>query len=654
MRRSLVHFSSSALKARRRRRLVVSASLLAATIASRAEAQQTAAPPVVLPELVVSPTAIPTPQAQTASAVTVITSADMEREQRRTAADALSTVPGLNLIQQGGAGGLTTVFTRGTSPNHTKILIDGIDVSDPSNTNRVYDLGQLLTGDIDRIEVLRGPQSGLYGSDALGGVISITTKRGDGPPKIAGTLEGGSFGTFNQTLGASGSSGRFDYAFNILHFHAASTPVTPLELLPPGQKRINDYYDNATFSTKLGAQINDTLRFNYVARYTESTLRFTGDDFSVFPSVPAAAQSTQVLHQFSTRAEAVWSLWDGRFVNHFGASYVNDWSWNRTPADAFTPASTTINAGERTKVDWRGDLTLTQGNMLLFGLEREVERLHTDTDNASNGNSAGYIELQSNPLKNFFLTANVRLDDNDQFGDHTTWRVAPVYIVGPTDTKLKISYGTGFKAPTLSQLYVDFPAFGFIANRNLRPEQSTGYDAGFEQPLFNDRLRFGATYFHNDITDLISFNDTFTTNINIGRATTEGVETFVSAKLTDQVSMRADYTYTNARDDLTGLELLRRPRDKASATVTWTPRDDFSLSGTVLHVGPWIDVSRDGQTTGLTAPGFTVVNLAANYKVNKNVQVFARADNLFNQHYQDPTGFLRPGLGVYGGVRLNN
>ena len=250
--------------------------------------------PVALPQIdVVSATTVPTPIDQVASSVTVITAADLEREQRRTLPDALSAVPGLNVIQAGGPGGLTSVFMRGTNSNHVKVLIDGIDVSDPSNPARVFDFGQMLASDIERIEVLRGPQSGLYGADAIGGVISITTKKGEGPPKVYGTLEAGSFGTFNQTTGVSGSQAGFNYSFNIAHFQSTDTPVTPTELLPPGRKRNDDYYDNVTYSTRLGADLSENFGLNFVARYTDATLKFTGDDFSTFPSTPAAQRASR-------------------------------------------------------------------------------------------------------------------------------------------------------------------------------------------------------------------------------------------------------------------------------------------------------------------------------------------------------------------------
>jgi vitamin B12 transporter len=603
---------------------------------------------------VVSPTATETPIDQVASSVTVITAKDIERDQRRTVPDALATVPGLNVVQSGGPGGLTSVFTRGTNANHTKVLIDGIDVSDPGNPARVFDLGQLLTYDIQQIEVLRGPQSGLYGADALGGVISVITKKGEGPPRATGMIEGGSFGTFNQTAGLSGSEGMFNYAFNVAHFRATDVPVTPLELLPSGQKAIGNAYDNMTYSTKLGADLSENLTLNAVARYTDATLRFTGDTFDpvTFSSSPAAAQSTQTVHQLFTRGEAVWSVLDGRIRNYFGVNYTNHSNYNISPGDA----APTITTGDRVKYDWHAVTQLAPYHTVIVGAEHETETLQTSAVSAQNVNKAGYVELQSQFANRLFLVENIRQDDNDRFGQHPTFRLAPALIVPVTETKLKGSYGSGFKAPTLSQLFVSFPAFFFFANPNLKPEESIGYDAGFEQPLFNDRVRFGSTYFHNDITNLIQpvFDSaTFTsTNTNVGRATTEGTENFVAATVTDRVRVRADYTFTRAVDALTGLELLRRPKEKWSANVIWNPIDPLTLSATLLHTGSFIDVSRDFSIPRLLAPAYTVFNAAADYAISDEVKIFGRVDNLFNVHYQNPTGFLQPGLGVYGGMRV--
>jgi vitamin B12 transporter len=603
----------------------------------------TAAVPVV-----VSPTATVTPAGQIASSLTVVTAQDIATQQYRTLPDALNAVPGLNVVQTGGPGGQTSVFMRGTNANHTKVLIDGIDVSDPSNPTGAFDFAHLLTSDIQQLEILRGPQSGLYGSDAIGGVISIITQKGDGPPRATASIETGSFGTLNETVGLSGSQDNFNYAFNVAHLRATDIPVTPLQLLPPGQQANGNHYDNMTYSTKFGVDVNESWSLNTVVRYTDATLLFTGDNFNTFPSTPDAAQSSHSVQELFAREEAVWSLFDGRVKNYFGVNYANNRSYDIAPGD---PAAT-VTTGERIKYDWHAVTELVTGNKFIVGLEDQTDHMDTTGFSADNGNKAGYVELQSEFAKRFFLVANVRDDINDQFGEHATYRIAPSVILPFTDTKLKASYGTGFKAPTLSELYQNFPDFNFFSNPNLKPEESVGYDLGFEQPLFNDRVRFGSTYFHNNITNLINENATFTSYTNVGFATTEGTENFVSAKITERLVVRADYTFTRAVDDSTGVQLLRRPKEKWSTTATWQPIDPLTLSATVLHVSSFLDVSRDGLETNLYAPGYTIVNLTGDYKINDQLRIFGRVDNLFNLHYQNPTGFLEPGVGVFGGIRF--
>ncbi|MEW6639122.1 MAG: TonB-dependent receptor [Pseudomonadota bacterium] len=594
----------------------------------------------------VSPTGLVGSTAQTASSVTVITAQDIETQQYRTVSQALSSVPGLNVVPTGGPGGTTSVFIRGTNANHTKVLIDGIDAGDPSAPNGAFDFGHLLTSDIQQIEVLRGPQSGLYGSDAIGGVISIITKKGEGPPRVTASLEAGSFGTFNQSAGVSGSQGNVNYAVNFGHMHVGDLPVTPSWLLPPGQKANGNNYDNMTYSTKLGADINELWSVNAVARYTEGTLHFTGD--SGFPSVPNAQLSTHAVRELATRGEAVLTLLDGRIKNYFGVNYTNSWSSDIGPGD---PAPT-VTTGERVKFDWHSVTQLAPGQNLVVGAEHQTDTMNTTGFSAENGNSGVFIELQNQFADRIFLVTNVRDDFNDRYGEHATYRIAPAVILPWTETKLKASYGTGFKAPSLSQLFQNFPDFNFFGNPNLKPEQSSGYDVGFEQPLFNEHVRFGSTYFHNDLINLINPNATFTSYDNVGKATTEGTETFVQVKVTDQFLVRADYTFTRAIDASTGLQLLRRPKEKWSTTAIWKPYEPLTLSATVVHVSSWLDVSRDGMQRNLDAPGYTVVNLAGDYRVSDQIKVFGRVDNLFDTHYQNPTGFLAPRLGVFGGVRF--
>jgi vitamin B12 transporter len=250
------------------------------------------------------------------------------------------------------------------------------------------------------------------------------------------------------------------------------------------------------------------------------------------------------------------------------------------------------------------------------------------------------------------LAASARYDADDRFGDRATWRLAPAYTIAATGTVLKASVGTGDKAPNLSELFVSFPAFNFFANPNLKPETSFGYDLGFEQPLWNARARLGATWFHNDIRDLIETNTAGDSYANIGRATTYGVESFASLALSDRLALRADYTWTIARDDVASQELLRRPKNKASVAATWQASRRLRLAATLVYVGAWVDGNRDFSIPRLMASPYATVNVSGDYDLGHGVTLFARIDNLLDRHYEDPVGFDKPGLGAYGGVRV--
>ena len=630
------------------RQIEVTGALLALGVFVQGAQAQEGGASVALPTIVVSPTTLPTPIEEVGSSVTVLTQADIERTQRRTIPDLLNTVPGLHVVQNGSPGTQTSVFMRGTNSNHVKVFIDGVDVGDSSTPNGAIDFGQLMTADLERVEVLRGPQSGLYGANAIGGVISLTTKKGAGPAKATGYLEGGSFGTFNQAAGFSGSVDRFNYAFNASHFRATGMPVTPGYMVPPGGQAFKNSYDNQTYSTRLGYDVNDMLTFNAYGRYADGELRYTNDDPNTFPGVTYRDQSTYRAKTFTGRLESVVTLLDGRFVNTFGANYTDHDRSNKDP----DPNVPTTYKGSRDKYDWRGKFALTPEHNVVAGLERETERATTSDVSASTGNTGGFVELQSAFARRLFVVANVRRDNHDAFGGHTTWRIAPAFIVPVTNTKLKASYGTGFKAPTLYQLY-GVGSFGFRGNPGLMPETSRGYDFGFEQPMPDDRFRVGITYFRNDIENLIDYNATFTSLINISQAETHGIEAFGALTFNEQLGARLDYTYTVATNAVTGAQLLRRPRDKLSLSAVWRPLDKLTISPTVIYLGKWMDVDR-ATFAQRQAGGVTIVNLAADYVVNDNVTVFARVDNLFNKIYENPLGWEQPGLGVYGGIRLTS
>jgi vitamin B12 transporter len=596
--------------------------------------------------VIVSATTIPTPASQVASSVTVITGDEIEARQERTLVDVLKTTPGLNIVQTGGPGGQTSVFMRGTNSDHTKVFIDGIDVSDPSNPNASFDYSQLLTDDIERVEVLRGPQSGLYGSDAVGGVINITTYSGNGPAQLRAGIEGGSFDTFNQGINLRGQADQFHYSANLEHYHSGSMPVTPLNLLAPGERRNNDYYDNLTASTKLGLDINSNLDLGLVARYTNGHLRFTGDEFREdFSSFPAPRQSAASTSEAYTRVFGHLVVLDGFLDQTFAVNYTHKRTANYAP-----DSDVGLDTGSRIKFDYRAKLKFSETETLVLGAEHSRDEI-SEPLSASTKISSGYGELQSQLWGNFSSAVNVRFDDNSRFGSKATYRFAPTYLIGQTGTRVKASVGTGFKAPTLSELFQDFPPF-FFANPNLKPETDLGWDLGLEQSILADKLAAGVTYFHIHLNDLIATAASGITYDNVGKATTQGIESFVDYKPFSTLDLRANYTYTEATDDVLHQELLRRPKHKVGIDASWQALSQLSVDASLLTVTSWVDGNRNFSIPRLNVPPYTTLDLAANYDLIEKLKVFARVTNLFDRHYQTPTGFLAPGRGAYAGVKV--
>jgi vitamin B12 transporter len=310
---------------------------------------------------------------------------------------------------------------------------------------------------------------------------------------------------------------------------------------------------------------------------------------------------------------------------------------------------TTLNTGSRTKLDWQGNVKLDAGETLVLGAETARDAIHRPVA-AGTTTNAGFAELQS-ALGALNNSVSIRYDDNSRFGSKVTWREAPEYAIAATGTRVHASIGTGFKAPSLNDLFQNLPAFGFSANPNLKPETSLGYDVGLDQTLF-DGVTAGVTWFHNDIKNLITNNASFTTNVNIGKARTQGVESYLAWNVLDTLSLRADYTYTDATDLVAHTELLRRPRNKVSLGADWQALPNLSLNATLVYTGPQIDVNRETFVNG-KQPDFTVLNIAANYRFSDALTLFGRVDNLLDQRYQNPNGFQRPGIGAFAGVKAS-
>lgn len=609
----------------------------AALIVPSASLAQTAGPGE---KIIVTATRLATPSDQIASSVTVIGADEIAQRQLRSLPDILRDVPGLNLVQSGGEGDQTSSFLRGVNSNHTKILYDGIDLSDPSTPNDVFDLGKLNAADIARVEVLRGPGSSLYGSDAIGGVINVITQGGEGPMKLSGEAEGGSFDSFNQDATLSGAADAFHYRLTLAHQHAGDTPVTPPSLLLPGEKANGDFYDGLSASTKLGYDVTEAFDLGFVGRYSNNLEHITNDGFSLttFQGFPSPTPSRVDMLNYDARATAHLAL-EGTDQT-LGLSYGSAITSDNDPDNGYS-----LNAGTRIKLDWQGHAKLIEGEILVLGAETARDAIHQPLSAGITIN-AGYGELQSS-LGDFSNSVSLRYDDNSRFGNKLTWRIAPGYRIAATGTRLRATAGSGFKAPSLEDL---FGPFGH--NPNLKPETSTGYDAGFDQDL-PDGFSLGATWYRNDIRNLIDIGGPPAfAPVNIGRARTEGAEAYLAWVPIQTLTLRADYTFTEARDLIAGTALLRRPKHKLSLNALWRPADAWTVDASLLTVSAWADIGRESFLV-LRQGGYTTADIALNYAVNENLTLFGRVSNLADTGYQNPNGFLAPGRAFYAGVKAS-
>jgi vitamin B12 transporter len=620
-------------------------------------------------EVVVSASRVPTRAEQVGGAVTVITGEEMERRQLRTVVDALQTVPGLSAPQLGGVGSQTSVFLRGGNSNQTLVLVDGVEASDPSASNGAFDFAHLTASEIERIEVLRGPAAGAWGSNAIGGVVNIITRSGKGKPAAYAEVEGGSHKTFNQRAGASAAGERWDVATGIAHLKTDGQSVTSKGFAVRGFERDPDGYENWTASFKGGVLPTDNTRLSLVLRHTESEadLDVTRED----PDSHNRQRST------FARGEATGRFLEDVWTTTAGFSYARHDRQLRNAPDlvervvnndaANATLQLTDDNGTRMKADWRNDFRFVPWNLASVGIERRRDEMEEATFSrfdsgfgpfvinghtiAAQDTNTVYVQDKVDLSDRFFVTGDVRGDYVDGFGSEYTWRVSPVYVLRETGTRLKGSAGTGFRAPALYELYgFTSDNFGgnFRGNPALGPEHSRGIDAGFEQAMLDNRVSFGSTLFHSEVKGLIVCDTTSCRNV--ARARINGVESFAAVKATDTLGLRLDHTWMLTENVATSTDLQRRPQNKTSITATWTPVPKASLSATAMWLSDFADTDFVSGRLRYTE-GYMVVNAAAGYDVTDGLRLFGRVDNLFNRDYQIADGFAGRGLTAIAGVR---
>lgn len=583
---------------------------------------------------------------QVANTVTVITRQEIELRGQPFVSDILRTVPGLDVVKTGG-NGTTSVFIRGNKSEHTLVLLDGAPLNDPSSPGRSYLMENLTTDNVERIEVLRGAQSVMYGSDAIGGVINIITRMGEGAPKLSLSGEDGSQDYSLRRVELNGSTQYVDYSFAGSHLKTGGISSAGSDY---GNTE-RDGYRNNTVSGTLGFKPLDNLRLDLTGRnaYSNFALDNSGGAGGDDPNYDGKSNQTDLA------ARATLGLLGGRLVQKTGIaiSALNRMFSNGT--DALHPLDSAQNSsyGRTVKFSYQATVEAGRINTVTVGVDKQEEAARTEYRSLSQygpyfsefatrkaGMTGVFAEDLIKVANRFFMSLGVRHDDHDRFGKADTYRLAPAFLIRETCTKLKASFGTGFKAPSLYQLY---SSYGELA---LAPERSTSWDAGFEQDLWDGKASFGAVYFHDTLRDLIGFNNATYKYYNVGRARTEGYEVTGQVKPTDAVIVKGNYTYTSAVDLTNGSALVRRPRIKFGGGIEMHPIEALSLLVGADYTGPRFD------TTGVKLGGYGFWHCAGSYAVNKTVTLTARIDNLFDKRYEEIGGYGSQGIAGYGGVKL--
>jgi len=584
--------------------------------------------------IVVSATRLETPEEESPASISVIRADDFEIKQTRRVADALREIPGVSVAQTGAPGQLTSVFTRGLRSEHTQVLLDGIPIN--QGLAGLFNFADLTVDDIDRIEIVRGPQSTLYGPRALAGAIQIFTKRGSGPPTGEFSAEAGSFSTFRETLSSSGSMGQFDYSIG-------------LSRLDTDNERPNNQYRLSNGIANVGWSPNEQLRISSLFLYS---LADTGNPDSIMHPKRFDNFLTEkwLIAPHVDFKPVEW--WEHKLI----VSYDHERQLNDPNEDGFVFATRALF--KRLTLDYQNDLkpaswlTLTSGffySEVEAGQERPFVLFGPTFINDHTEETAAFVQASVTPFKGLNLVAGGRYDHFNQFGDIWTYRFAGSYLIAKTDTHLHASVATGFSPPS-SQDKI------FGNNFALEPEKNLGWDIGVEQRFWSGRVAMGLTYFHNDLSNVIGFNGQFDT-LNLGAAETQGLEAELRVTPMPDLTFRATYTYleaekTSAADisQLQGARLPRRPRNEAyvSASYLWCKKLRTTIEAKFVNAreelnfgGPNFDIE-----------DYAVVNFAAEYEVNSCLSIFARINNLTNEQYAEVFGFPALGRGAYGGFRV--
>ena len=603
-------------------------------------------------EIIITGGLVPVSRDNVGTSTTLITREQIEQRGYQFVADILQDVPGLSLARNGGPGTLSEVRLRGAESDQTLVLIDGIEANDPALSSG-FDFAHLLAESVERIEVLRGAQSALWGSDAIGGVINIITKSGKGldDPEFAVSAEYGSFSTRNGAVSTRGDTGVFNYALSVQQLESdgfssadentVNYTSTDGSIISTGGNTEDDGYENTTAHFKFGFNPATNFNIDGVVRYTSFE-----SDFDSFTTIPVdGTEDRSDGDQQYYLLTAGYSQMEGA-LNHRLKYFKNE-----SDTDFFSSFGKTDSTGEKNHYGYQLDYGWNSGSQeqgVSLVIETEEDKLNsTFSGNRKIDNDSVVAEYRFNN-NGFAAAANVRYDDNDLFDSKTTWRLAGSWKQS-ANARVHASLGTGIKNPTLVELFGFTP--DFVGNESLSPEESTGGDIGFEFISDDASQFFDITYFHRDIDDLITGSGNTAINID-GTSTSNGVEMTYELKASEVLNLRIGYTYNETEDD-EGNQLVRRPEHQFSAGFDYVLLNQaLKLGANLRHVKDRVDnaFNADFSTTALELDDYTVVDLGATYHVNESVAIKAHIDNVFDEDYQEVLGYGTSQRAYYIGV----
>ncbi|MGC3982564.1 MAG: TonB-dependent receptor [Steroidobacteraceae bacterium] len=586
------------------------------------------------------------------NSVTVLNEQAIKDSQATIVSDLLATTAGITFARNGGPGTLTSVRIRGAESDQTVVLIDGVQMNDPSSPGGGFDFGNLLVGDIARIEILRGSQSTLYGSQAIGGVVNIVTKEAEGKTSGSVQTEIGSMQTGNTKASIGGKYDRISFRLAGGYYNTEGVSAYSL-----GQEK--DPFRNTTFTGRFGVDVTDNVQLDLRALYTDGKYNYDG-----FPA-PAFTFADEgdygITRQFVGYGGVNFQLFDNRFQNR--VAYQST-STNRGTYLS-TGTSVTRNGyyvGDNKRYEYQGTWKIADGYQAVFGAQHE----NTEMDSLSAPKHAEvdqdsfYAQVQAEVIKGLTLTGGERHDKHDTYGTHNTGQLAVAWAL-PSDTILRASWSQGFKAPTLYQLYSDY------YNRDLKPEESTGWDTGVQQRLWNRRINLQLSYFSRDTKNQITYTNcnaavplcvtpghsTFGYYANTAQTEATGVEFQATLRPLDALEVVANYTHMKAEDrspgsTTLGKRLARRPDTTANLSVSYTW--PIALKTTVA--GRYSGESFDNASNLRKLDAYTLVDFRLAYELSEQVELFGRMENVFDEEYETVYQYGTVGRAGYAGVTV--